>query len=210
MAKKKLNHHLCTIIQVKCFHEPENTHGLSCNDMYSDVFPLLYIMSIYIHLFDSHIFSFVSVGRKMDIINPISNPTLSSPPVEPPAEVNIQLSQPYEIGLSVDENTLLTEWQPSEEVLEDWRADYDQLLDDIKQQEAEDDDPFEEKQLTPLQKNCSICRHNNMLRHMSCHSGQVQCHVCCMDLMNCMCYHDSEGMVDEAISQDFTGHILTV
>ena len=129
----------------------------------------------------------------------------------PPTEPSVQLSQP-EIGLSVDEDTLAVEWQPSEEVLCDWWSDYNQLMEDIRQQEStvEDDDPFEEAKLTPLQKDCSVCRHNNMLRHVSCHSGQVQCHVCCMDLMNCMCYHDQEGMVDEAISQDFAGHILTV
>ncbi|XP_046561847.1 uncharacterized protein LOC124270833 isoform X2 [Haliotis rubra] len=71
-------------------------------------------------------------------------------------------------------------------------------------------DPFEQEKLTPLQKGCSICLHNNMLRHMSCNSGQVQCHVCCMDLMNCLCYHDPEGMMEDMVTQDFEGHILTV
>ncbi|XP_071095753.1 uncharacterized protein [Haliotis cracherodii] len=47
----------------------------------------------------------------------------------------------------------------------------------------DDDDNVDDVQLTPLQRECSTCRHNNMLRYISCNSGQVMCHVCFREAM---------------------------
>ncbi len=137
-----------------------------------------------------------------------SQPSLVIEPISPPTEADLDVSS--EVNLFVDEDTLVADCQST--TPNDWWQDYNKLMEDIEQQEsnAVEDDPYEEHKLTPLQKNCSVCCHNNMLRYISCNSGQVRCHVCCMDLMNCMCYHDPEGMVDDMISQDFHGHILTV
>ncbi len=111
----------------------------------------------------------------------------------------------------------------TEPTIDDWWLDYTHLMEDIDQQEKQTaditavdsssgimEDLYQEEKLTPLQKSCSVCCHNNRLRYMSCHSGQIQCHVCCMDLMNCMCYYDDEGRMEDMVSQDFEGHILSV
>ncbi|XP_046570224.1 uncharacterized protein LOC124279012 [Haliotis rubra] len=111
----------------------------------------------------------------------------------------------------------------TEPTIDDWWLDYTHLMEDIEQQEKQTtditavdsssgimEDLYQEEKLTPLQKSCSVCRHNNKLRYISCNSGQIQCHVCCMDLMNCMCYYDEGGMMKDMVSQDFEGHILSV
>ncbi|XP_046571395.1 uncharacterized protein LOC124279596 [Haliotis rubra] len=117
---------------------------------------------------------------------PQPSPSLLIEPITPPTEPNFN------------------DWLPTESTLNDLWLDYTQLMEDIEQQEKQymemnvacdltAEDPYEEEKLTPLQRNCSICSHNNMLRHVSCHSGQVQCHVCCNELIDCLCDYDPEG-----------------
>ncbi|XP_071087976.1 uncharacterized protein [Haliotis cracherodii] len=62
--------------------------------------------------------------------------------------------------------------------------------DDDDDDDNVDDDPYGEAQLTPLQRECSTCRHNNMLRYISCNSGQVMCHVCFREVIDCTCLTD--------------------
>ncbi|XP_071096871.1 uncharacterized protein [Haliotis cracherodii] len=64
------------------------------------------------------------------------------------------------------------------------------VCDDNEDDDVDDNvdlDPYGEAQLTPLQRGCRICRHNNMLRYISCNSGQVMCHVCGLELIDCTC-----------------------
>ncbi|XP_046351345.2 mucin-5AC-like [Haliotis rufescens] len=72
-----------------------------------------------------------------------------------------------------------------------------------------DQDPYEEARLTPLQRECSACRHNNMLRYISCNSGQVMCHVCFREAIDCTYFTDGPltcvGPVWDSMMED---HIL--
>ncbi|XP_071102933.1 uncharacterized protein [Haliotis cracherodii] len=61
------------------------------------------------------------------------------------------------------------------------------VCDDNEDDNDVDLDPYGEAQLTPLQRGCRICRHNNMLRYISCNSGQVMCHTCGLELIDCTC-----------------------
>ncbi|XP_048245476.1 uncharacterized protein LOC125376926 [Haliotis rufescens] len=72
-----------------------------------------------------------------------------------------------------------------------------------------DQDPYEEARLTPLQRECSACRHNNMLRYISCNSGQVMCHVCFREALDCTCFTDGSVTCSGPIWEStMEGHIL--
>ncbi|XP_046563345.1 uncharacterized protein LOC124272235 [Haliotis rubra] len=81
-----------------------------------------------------------------------SQPSLVIEPISPPpTEANLDVSS--EVNLFVDEDTLVADCQST--TPNDWWQDYNQLMEDIEQQEsnAVEDDPYEEHKLTPLQKN---------------------------------------------------------
>ncbi|XP_071092807.1 uncharacterized protein [Haliotis cracherodii] len=78
--------------------------------------------------------------------------------------------------------------------------------DDDDDDDNVDLDPYGEAQLTPLQRECSTCRHNNMLRYISCNSGQVMCHVCGLELIDCTCMLTYDKYDDMPIASE--DHIL--
>ncbi|XP_067656675.1 uncharacterized protein [Haliotis asinina] len=100
----------------------------------------------------------IKKARVMD--NNSTLPSLDIEPFTPPTEANLDVSS--EVNLLVDEDTHVADCHPVESTtLNDWWQDYNQLMEDIEQQETNtvEDDPYEEHKLTPLQKNCTVCCH---------------------------------------------------
>ncbi|XP_046378652.2 uncharacterized protein LOC124150694 [Haliotis rufescens] len=100
-------------------------------------------------------------------------------------------------------------WSPaSPEDVHVYSSGMPMVCDDDDDDDNLDLDPYGEAQLTPLQREFRVCRHNNMLRYISCNSGQVMCHACGLELIDCTCMLTYDSIVTHDMPIASEDHIL--